>query len=181
MNEHWVFECIRHSPTWPGSWMLQPVAAYTRGLDKAILQRRFSNAWVCCRLRGLTWIAKSQEGLVEDQSECWHQPKRVSPKTTRDTQIMSHLPHLWHPWRFWPSCAGIVSVTYFQWLVISALASFWHWPESKMYLVHCFLAQPVLGEKQSAPSNWSVSAIEVYQTTSQSWNLPLWGFVTRIP
>lgn len=41
-------------------------------------------------------------------------------------------------WKFL-GVKGIVSVTYFQWLVISALASFWHWPESKMYLVHCLL------------------------------------------
>ena len=35
--------------------------------------------------------------------------------------------------------AGIVSVTYFPWVVIEALASFWHWDESRMYLVHCLL------------------------------------------
>lgn len=80
-------------------------------------------------------------------------------------------------WKFL-GVKGIVSVTYFQWLVISALASFWHWPESKMYLVHCllyaswmpllaivhtFLAYPFYGFRSEEPAPWLVSWLRTLQ------------------
>ncbi|CAJ1350590.1 unnamed protein product, partial [Effrenium voratum] len=41
-------------------------------------------------------------------------------------------------WKFL-GVKGIVSVTYFQWLVISALASPLHWSTTQVYLLHCLL------------------------------------------
>ncbi|CAK9039837.1 EGF and pentraxin domain-containing protein 1 (Polydom) [Durusdinium trenchii] len=82
-------------------------------------------------------------------------------------------------WKFL-GVKGIVSVTYFQWLVIEALASFWHWDESRMYLVHCllyacwmpllamvhtFLAYPFYRFRNREPALWLVGWLETLRVS----------------